>query len=231
MARVMQKIVQLIHTPTGRMKREQVEAACDILNKGGVIALPTDTIYGLAAKADNTEALKRIYGIKCRDLSKPLSICVSEPEDVQDVAIVSETLKKVINRLIPGPVTIVLVRAESLNPDLNPGVQSIGVRVPDHNFIRTICQIVGPLALTSANRSGETSPTQVDDFREIWEEIDCIFNGGPIRSWLGSPNEFHQPELGSTVIDLTHPNLYKVIREGQGFHRATSILHRFGLRT
>lgn len=209
---------------------DQAELACKYLNDGGVIALPTDTVYGIAGRIDSKVALDRLYTIKGRDKSKPLAVCVADIDTIPDVADVKNLKPGLIDALLPGPVTLLLKRSASLNPYLNPGVDSVGVRVPDHNFIVAVCRIAGPLALTSANLSGKPSTCSIDEFEYLIPDLDCTFDCGAIRKVRVGSGESPDCELGSTVIDLTHGQLYKVIRKGQGYLRATSILDRFGYR-
>uniref|UniRef100_A0A6G1SC52 Threonylcarbamoyl-AMP synthase n=1 Tax=Aceria tosichella TaxID=561515 RepID=A0A6G1SC52_9ACAR len=227
------KIKQLFYLRGGQMDREQVNFACGILNKSGVIALPTDTLYGLAAVANDSKALDKIYKIKGRDAGKPLAVCVADVAEIPQVADIGKNDMDVFRSLLPGPVTLVLKRSSSLNKDLNPNVPTIGVRVPCHNFIIALCDQLGPLALTSANKSGEKSPLVIDDFKEIWDELDCIFDAGPTReNFVEQSNVFSKERAGSTVIDLSDQErkYYKIIREGCALHRSINILTRFGYR-
>merc|ERR1712226_205714 len=195
-------------------------ASC--LQKGGVIAEPTDTIYGIACLAQSSEGIAKIYNIKSRGSKKPLAILVPSVSCVADVAVVNdETTLKVINRLLPGPVTTVLKRKPTLNPNLNPSVESVGIRVIDTDILNQLMSEVNePLALTSANISGQTSSLCLEDFKEIHSQIDFLIDGGLLET----------PRFGSTVIDLTISNVYKVVRQGQEFEKTLSILKEFGLQ-
>merc|ERR1712226_231607 len=192
-------------------------ASC--LRKGGVIAVPTDTIYGIACLAQSSEGIAKIYNIKSRDSKKPLAILVPSVSYVADVAVINdETTLKVINRLLPGPVTTVLKR----NPNLNPNVESVGIRVIDTDILNQLMSEVNePLALTSANISGQTSSLCLEDFKEIHWQIDVLIDGGQLET----------PRFGSTVVDLSISNVYKVIRQGQEFEKALSVLKDFGLQS
>lgn len=227
----LQKIVRLFYIKS-KLEREQVELACKILNKSGVIALPTDTLYGLAAKVNDSKALEKIYKIKGRDTAKPLAVCIESLDRIGEVADIGKTSISLINSLLPGPITIVLNRSKNLNSDINPGVNAIGVRMPVHNFILALCSELGPLALTSANKSGAKSPLTIEDFEDIWEDIDLIFDSGQIRmNVLKISSTFEPNRTGSTVIDLTDQDkFYKIIREGCALNRTISILTRFGYR-
>ena len=134
---------------------------------GGVIAVPTDTIYGLAACANDDAAVERIYKVKGRAAHKPLAICVAEYEDIEKYVHTGHLPKGLIQELLPGRVTMLLERKQDapLSPSLNPGVSTLGVRIPDCAFIRAVCrQRQSALALTSANVSGQQSCVAVEEF-------------------------------------------------------------------
>lgn len=225
------KVVNTVFTKSGHVDFEQVSSAADILNKGGVIAVPTDTIYGLAAKAANSKALNRIYKIKERNLEKPLAVCVSKIEEVEEIAETKSLHPLTLSSLLPGPVTLLLKRKANLNPELNSGLETVGVRIPDHNFIIALSAIVGPLALTSANRSGESSPLVVSDFEELWPELDCVFDCGLLHNHIDLNLDGDKKlRAGSTVIDLTVAKKYTIIREGCSLLRTINTLNRLGYR-
>lgn len=226
----MSKIVKLLNNKSGQLDPEQFKIACNHLNQGGIIAIPTDTIYGLAAKASDSNALNRIYKIKERDTAKPLAVCVSCPDEVPYIADTSKLDKRILRSLLPGPITILLNRSESLNKDLNPNFETVGIRVPNHDFPIELSAAVGPIALTSANRSGETSPLLAEDFEELWPEIDCVFDNGILQKRHPDEAIPVNQRLGSTVVDLTQPRKYTIVRKGCALNRTVSILNRFGYR-
>lgn len=227
---IMNKIVKLMISLAGSCEQEQVLLATSILNKGGVLALPTDTIYGLAARVNDTSALNKIYKIKGRDLTKPLAVCVADHEHIEEIADTSHLPKRLLSCLLPGPVTVLLNRTSLLNAECNPGIATVGVRIPDHNFVRHVARQCGPLALTSANRSGETSPITAEEFEDIWDELDLVFDGGLLHNHILPGADYRDQRLGSTVVDLTTEKFYTIIREGYSARRVTSILKRFGYR-
>lgn len=230
----MEKVFKIFYNKSGHVDPVEVQLAASLLGNHGVVALPTDTLYGLAARADSNEALQRIYKIKGRDADKPLAVCVAEIDQISQIAEISNHNKKVIPHLLPGPFTIVLKRSSALNKDLNPNIDNVGVRVPDHNFIRSVCRELNcPLALTSANKSGDISPTLVDDFKSIWDELDAVFDVGPTRDFhpaLKDSDISIKRLSGSTVIDLTEDKAYKILREGCSLYRTQNLLHRFGFK-
>uniref|UniRef100_A0A1A7ZAI2 Threonylcarbamoyl-AMP synthase n=1 Tax=Nothobranchius furzeri TaxID=105023 RepID=A0A1A7ZAI2_NOTFU len=175
------------------------------LKDGHVVAVPTDTIYGLACLAQNSEAVQKIYNLKERNGVKPLAICVGEIQEIYKYCKV-KVKGELLDDLLPGPVTLVFERSEALNTNLNPFTSLVGVRIPDHAFMRRLCQMCGePLALTSANISSQTSTVEVQEFQELWPKLAVVVDGGPIGD---------QSRLGSTVIDLSVLGKYRIIRPG-----------------
>ena len=150
------------------------------LKSGGIIAIPTDTVYGLAADPFNADAVQRLYTIKGRPDGKPIPLILSSVADVHSV---SQNLPgfffHLTDRFWPGGLTIV-VEAKSLLPVLTAGGDTVGVRIPDNPLLLQILRTFGgPAAITSANLSGEppaTSPEEIDE--ELASRIDMIVDGG-----------------------------------------------------
>uniref|UniRef100_UPI00358FC6FC threonylcarbamoyl-AMP synthase isoform X2 n=1 Tax=Myxine glutinosa TaxID=7769 RepID=UPI00358FC6FC len=191
-----------------------------VLGEGGVVALPTDTVYGLACLAQRTSALKTLYTIKSRVEAKPLAICLAEPSQVYRFCNVTISTA-LLNQLLPGPVTLVFERSSLLNPELNPYTQLVGVRVPRHLLVQELVRRCGgPLALTSANLSGKPSCLCVEEFRPLWPSLSLVIDGGPSSS----------NHLGSTVIDLSSPGCFNVLRHGCAYEETMVLLeHEHGL--
>ena len=149
------------------------------MKSGGVIAVPTDTIYGVACLACNKESLDKIYKIKGRNLSKPLAISVGKSEDLEKFIIILYSPRKNIefffqrwsevninieslNHLLTGPVTLVFDRKPTLTFELNPNTKSIGIRIPNYKFMIELAKYCDePIALTSANISNEPSSLSI----------------------------------------------------------------------
>ena len=201
---------------------EQAAIAAEYLQAGEIIATPTDTIYGIAALANTTKAIRKLYDIKGRNQSKPISICVANVEDLElwgQVTVPTELL----HELLPGPVTLCFKRKKDLNEELNPESSIVGIRIPDHPFIREVCRKTQcPLALTSANVSQGKSTLAISEFTELHEFLSCICDGGI----LGSTD---QARLGSTVVDLSNPGSYRIIRSGCAEGETTFTLKKFGI--
>ncbi|KAK7862952.1 hypothetical protein R5R35_004906 [Gryllus longicercus] len=187
---------------------ELVSEACRILTAGYVIAVPTDTVYGLAALVQNTSAINSMYQIKGRDPNKPVAICLSQVEDIEKWAKVDDLPPKLLSALLPGKVTVILERKPLLNAALNPGNPKVGIRVPGSDFIRNIVdQVQQPVALTSANSSSETSSLQAEEFKHLWPHIGAVFCDD-------SNLKNEELRAGSTIIDLSVKGHYSVIRKG-----------------
>lgn len=209
--------------PTGRplSLREAVALLARGVCAGLVVALPSDTVYGLACRAGSPRALRRVYDAKGRDGGKPLAVCVGDTREVARLCHVTVS-DEVLQDLLPGPVTLVFKRKPELNPALNPSTQLVGVRVPEHAVLRQLClQLQEPLALTSANASAQPSSLHVHEFRELWESLAVVLDGGP----LGDPRD-PTSRLGSTVIDLSMPGSFRIIRAGVACDRTLEILQK-----
>lgn len=199
-----------------------VAMAAEMLRQGKVIAVPTDTVYGLACLAANSQAVQRLYKIKQRDEGKPLAICLSNVKEIGTWGILDDTLVHILERLLPGPYTMCLQRTSVLNQALNPGLDTVGIRVPNDKFVRSVAKIVGPLALTSANVSGEPSSLHPNDFHALWPELDGIFH-----RHNNSKKDKHR--VGSTVVDVSKPGYFMVVRHGINANYIIRILCKYGL--
>lgn len=179
------------------------ELAADL--RGGALAIfPTETVYGLGTSAFSAAGVRRIYSLKGRRWNKPLALLVS---DLKSASPLLETIPKEAFRLAdvfsPGPITLVL-KASDLGKLITGGLETIGVRIPDHPVALALLKAVGvPLATTSVNRSGEDPATSGAQSRKLFGgQVDWVLDGGTCR--MKKP---------STVIDLSHYP-FTVIREG-----------------
>lgn len=203
---------------------DAVQRAAHHLKASNVIALPTDTVYGLACSANNRAAIQKLYEIKGRQETKPVAICVATIADLRHWGEASHLPDELLQKLLPGAVTIVLNRSAHLdNPYLNRGVSKIGIRIPDFTFIQEVSRVYGfPIALTSANRSAEKSTLNVDEFQSLWPQLGAVFDGGR----LGQTEE---QRAASTVVDLSEPGSYKIIRNGVAVHRTICAIEQFDI--
>ncbi|MDD3294090.1 MAG: L-threonylcarbamoyladenylate synthase [Geobacteraceae bacterium] len=160
----------------------------DVLEKGGVIAYPTDTTYGIGCSILNKKGIERIYSIKQREKKKPFSFICSDLSDIARYAKVSNYQYKVMKRLLPGAYTFVLP-ASSTVPDLLVTKQkTVGIRIPDNRICLAIVGQLGhPIITTSANRSGEDpigDPFVVDS--ELGRQLDLVVDGGVLSASVSS---------------------------------------------
>lgn len=201
--------------------------AAEFLAKGYVVAVPTDTIYGLACSANCPDAIKKLYTIKGRDSGKPVAICVTHISDVRKWGEANHLTDNLLQSLLPGPVTVVLERTKLLdNPYLNPGTTKIGIRIPKHNFMNKVTEIFNmPVALTSANFSNEPSTLSVKEFEHLFEHLGAVFDGGLLNQGMD------QSRTGSTVIDLSDVGFYNVIRKGTSFEKVIEIVESYDFKS
>lgn len=204
-------------------EHEAVRLAVNLLEEGHVIAVPTDTVYGLACDVQNTEALRSLYNIKKRDQNKPIAICVDHVKDISSWGITDGIPNELLYDLLPGPVTVVLNRTKLLNPALNPHTNKVGIRIPHYTFIQDIVSRLNrPLALTSANFSSKPSCLSTEEFQPLWPHLAAVFDGGTLGSNLVE-------RYGSTVIDLSVRGHFSVIRKGSALTQTVETLLKYGL--
>ena len=159
-----------------------------MLEQGGVVALPTDTVYGVAASIDHPSSVVRLFALKDRDESKPVAVLVSGVAQLATLATTSPLSELLTARFWPGPLTIVLPRNESFGLDLGGAGDTVGVRSPAHTQLLALCERVGPIATTSANRSGAPTPSAGAEVAVALEGtgVDLILDGGDTGGNLAS---------------------------------------------
>lgn len=133
------------------MSRTDLFTAVQALKNGEVIIYPTDTLYALGADVYNESAVRRIFNIKKRPLSYPLSVAVATIEDVEIIAYVNETARKIMHRFLPGTLTVVLKKKPSVPDIVTSGLDNIAVRIPKNMVALDLLSRYGPLTVTSAN--------------------------------------------------------------------------------
>ena len=186
---------EILATHTPERFREAVHRAAKLLRAGEVVALPTETVYGLAANALDETAVAKIFHIKGRPADNPIIVHVASIEMARAcVAHWPERAGKLARAFWPGPLTLVLPRASKIPDNVTAGGATVGVRWPGHPFIQAVIRECGfPLAAPSANLSNRVSPTNADHVRaQLAAKIPLIVDGG--QSQVG---------IESTVLDLT----------------------------
>ena len=169
--------METIILPTNR--DDTISRALEVLKRGGLVAFPTDTVYGVGARAFNATAVESIYAAKDRPVEKAIPILIGGPEDLDKVtADIPPTAAKLAARFWPGPLTLVVPKHPDL-PDVVSAAPTVGVRVPDHPVARALLYAAGPMAVTSANISGEPSPKTAEEVsRQLNGRIPLILDGG-----------------------------------------------------
>src|SRR5574340_869411 len=182
---------------------QAVQAALAVLTRGGLVAFPTDTVYGLAADIANPNAIAGLFTAKGRDTNKAIAVLVGGVEQLDSITPgFSSAARSLAARFWPGALTLVATRRPEL-PDELSALPTIGVRMPDHRFALRLLRTAGPLAVTSANNSGAENPlTATDVLDQLGGRIDLVLDGGPCPG--GIP---------STVVDCTVPDV-KILRQG-----------------
>jgi L-threonylcarbamoyladenylate synthase len=177
--------------------------AYEVLQKGELVAFPTDTVYGVGALAFDGNAVESIYVAKDRPPEKAIPILIGDPHDLEKVGMdIPAAGRKLVARFWPGPLTILVPKRLDL-PEAVSATSTVGVRVPDHPVARALLRLTGPMAVTSANISGRQSPVSAQEvYEQLGGRIALILDGG--RTPGGIP---------STLVDCTTAEL-KILREG-----------------
>ena len=185
---------------------DALRIAAEVIRRGGVIAYPTETVYGLGADSLNASAVRSIFDLKGRDAAKALILLIRGDQDLPIVASeVSETARRLMAAFWPGPLTLVLKASPRLPKALLGGGDTVAVRVSSHPIARALADLVaGPITSTSANRS-DLSPARSASgvVAAFGDEIDLIVDGGPSGD-----------DRPSTVVDVSG-DLPKIVREGK----------------
>ena len=186
---------EVLSTQTPELFQKAVRQAAELLRAGGIIALPTETVYGLAANALDEKAVSKIFRIKGRPANNPIIVHVANIEMAKRCVVKWPTIAdKLAKSFWPGPLTLVLPRANEIPDIVTAGGATVGIRWPSHPFIQAVIRECGfPLAAPSANLSSRVSPTNAGHVRkQLGGKIPLIVDGG--QSQVG---------IESTVLDLT----------------------------
>jgi L-threonylcarbamoyladenylate synthase len=185
--------------------KKQVEQGIRILKSGGVIAYPTDTVYGLGARFDNAIAVERVFTVKNRPRNMALPLLLADVSQIDVLAVnIPESARRLASRFWPGALTMVLHKSTTVSDVITSGSDTVALRVPDHRVTLVLIKGVGvPIVGTSANLSGKPSPVTADEVRaQLNGTVDLIIDDG--RSPVGKE---------STIVDLTGKEPV-ILREG-----------------
>ena len=182
-------------------EKDKIKAAVSVLKRSGTVVYPTDTVYGIGANIFDAEAVQKVYQVKKRSPLKPISTCVSKIEDIHKIAHMDEDTEKMIEKILPGPFTVILKKKESVPSILTSGREKIGIRIPDSKVCMELASAF-PITTTSANISGEKIPESLDGIlKQLDGGVDLILDAGVCKHGIHS-----------TVIDMTDSP--KIVRKG-----------------
>ena len=200
-----------------------LEATAKILKIGGVIIYPTDTLYGIGVNALDENAIAKIYKIKKQDENKPISVIARNIKMARRIACIDSKVEKILERIWPGPITVVLRKKDVIPYMLTSGGETVAIRIPDNKFISALMKKIDfPITATSANISGEKNLLKSDEIVEKFKNSkpspDLFINAGDIKN-----------PTASTIVDLTTP-VPKILRMGiVGREKMQEFFGKFGL--
>jgi L-threonylcarbamoyladenylate synthase len=180
---------------SGRDWGDEIAAAAELLRGGGLVAFPTETVYGLGADATNVAALGRLYAVKGRPADHPVIVHLADARALDDwAAVVPDSARALADAFCPGPLTLIVRRSARVPDAVTGGRDTVGLRVPDQPVALALLRAFGGgVAAPSANRFGRVSPTTAADVRaDLGVDVDLVLDGGPCR--VG---------VESTIVDCT----------------------------
>lgn len=154
--------------------------AADIIARGGLVVMPTETVYGLGANALDKDAVTNVYKAKGRPMDNPLIVHLAKAEDAEKYAVTCPLFYKLADRFMPGPITIILPKKDIIPYEVTCGLDTVALRVPSNPIAHRLIELSGcPIAAPSANLSGRPSPTSFDHvFEDMDGRVDAIIDGG-----------------------------------------------------
>ena len=197
--------MEIIKIDLDNPDQKVIKNAADILRRGGVVVYPTDTAYGLGVNALEEKAIKKVYEIKGRNFSKPTHAIVRDWKMIKELCFANDTVKKLYEYFLPGPLTIILLKKKVVPDILTAGLTTLGIRIPNNQVTNLLSnQLTIPYTTPSANREGGKTPYSIDEVKKELDiqKIDLVLDAGQLPS---TPP--------STIVDLTTTPI-KIIREG-----------------
>jgi L-threonylcarbamoyladenylate synthase len=195
---------------------QALKNSLSVLHGGGLVAFPTDTVYGVGALAHNPAGVERLFSVKGRQRTKAIPVLLGQIADLGQVAVdIPGAVLRLAKRFWPGPLTIIVPRRPDLPPALSP-LPTIGVRIPDHAVALELLRLSGPLAVTSANISGASNTrTAGEVITQLGGRIPLVLDGG--RTPGGQPSTVVDPRDGGLTIlrpgPLTRRELQSIFGE------------------
>ena len=202
------------------MSDADIARAAGVLRDGGLVAFPTETVYGLGADASSADAVHRLFAVKGRPADHPVIVHLGDAAQLDDWAIdVDDAARTLTSACWPGPLTVVVRRAPHVPDAVTGGLDTVGLRVPDQPIALALLRAFGGgVAAPSANRFGHVSPTTAADvFADLGDDVDVILDGGPCR--VG---------VESTIVDCSRPEPAILRLGGTPRERVEELLGRAG---
>ncbi len=177
--------------------------AIEFLNKGEIVIYPTDTQYAMGADIFRDESIIKVFEIKNRPNNIPIPVAVSCYEDILDIAYENKNLENIVNKFLPGKLTIILNKKDNVSNKLTSGLNKIAIRIPDNPIALKLLKNFGPLTVTSANIHGKKTESSINKIQNQFKNyINCYLDDGILNN---NP---------SSIIDLTYDKP-KLIRSGE----------------
>ncbi|HCQ55735.1 MAG TPA: threonylcarbamoyl-AMP synthase [Clostridiales bacterium] len=185
-----------------RYNQNEIDKLAEILKNNGVISVPTDTVFGVCAHINSINAYNKLIKTKNRPITKPFPIMCADKEQIKEIAIIDIRTEKLIQKFMPGPITLVLRKKEGLPEYITNGWDTIAVRMATSKALEELIRKTGsPLFMSSANQSGEPTCKNLDEIERCCSNLDGMMEG---EVSFG---------IGSTIVDCTSNEL-KILREG-----------------
>lgn len=187
-----------------KIDENELKNTIDVINNGGIVIFPTDTVYGIASNIDDEKAISNLFELKGRNDNKPICVLTSSVNKIEKVAYIKNKELELITKYMPGALTIILDKKEDISNRLTSNLQTIGVRIPNNEIALNILKYIEkPLATTSANLSGNQPATKLEELVDEFNgKVDIIIDGG-----------ITDLKQSSTIIKVEN-NEIKVLREG-----------------
>ena len=195
----------LIKVDPENPSKEALAPAVEILKNGGTVVFPTETVYGLGGDATHSESAKKIYAAKGRPSDNPLIIHIADPKDVEPYAVTNNLWYRLARHFMPGPLTVILPKKDTIPETVTGGLDSVAVRCPAHPVALGLLELTGlPVAAPSANISGKPSPTCAEHvIEDLDSRVDCIIDGGECTFGVES-----------TIVKITGEDSLILLRPG-----------------
>lgn len=185
-----------------KISQQKYKDAAKILQKGGLVSFPTETVFGFGVVYDDEKAYKRLIEVKKRPPEQPFTLMCSHKTDLDEYAVIDERARKLINAFMPGQFTLILKAKSNLPKWVVSKEGNVGIRVPDYELVQNLILETGkPLLVPSANKHGEPPLTSSDDVYQVFKnEVDAVIEGKSISN------------IPSTIVMINED--VKIIREG-----------------